>query len=117
MLICISLFTCALPVHAGKEYFDFTTAGKEKRIAPGTKSDSEQAAYVTTTYHSNSKKVVIDVDNGSDYGVHTSSWTFTKPTSAKKLGYIGYASQAYTYYLHYDPLGGSGTSISGRYNP
>lgn len=117
LVLTLTLFTCAIPVYAGKEYFTFTTNGSERRIAPGTKSDSEQAAYITTTYHSNSKGVAMGVDNGSDYGVYTGFWTFSKPTTAKKMGYIGYASQSYTYYLHYDPMGGTGTTIQGRYNP
>lgn len=117
LMLMATLFICAIPVYAGKEYFAFTTSGTDKRTAPGTKSDTEQAAYITTTYHSSSKGVAIGVDNGSQYGVHTANWTFSKPTSKKKLGYMGYASQDYVYYIYYDPMGGSGTTIRGRYNP
>ena len=117
ILLLTTVFTCSVPVHAAKEYFAFTTNATDKRVAPGTKSDTEQAAYVTTTYHSSSKGVSIGVDNGSEYGVHTNMWTFSSPTGPKVLGYNGYASQKYTYYIHYDPMGGVGTTIRGRYNP
>ena len=116
-LLFSTIFTCSIPVYAGKEYFAFTTNAVDKRTAPGKKSDLEQAAYVTTTYHSTNKSVAINVDNGSIYGVATGSWSFSSPTKAKKLGYMGYANMKDTFYIHYDPMGGVGTTIRGQYNP
>lgn len=109
---------CALPAHAEKKEFNFTTRGSEGRTAPATKGDLEQAAYITTTYHSNSKIVVLGVDSGSQFGIRTIHSTFTGPRSKVKLGYDAcYADQSRTYYLYYDPMGGSGTQVKGRYNP
>lgn len=116
-LVFSTLFTCALPIYAEKKAFAFTTNSTDKRTAAASKGDTEQAAYVTTTYHSSSKGVAINVDNGSIYGVATPNWTFSTPTTAKKLNYQSYASQSHTYYIHYDPMGGVGTTIRGQYNP
>ncbi len=110
------VLSVSVPVHAEKKAFAFTTNGTEKRVSPAKKSDNEQNAYVTTTYHSSAKKVAISVDNGSTYGVTTADWTFTAPAS-KKMGYLGKATTAYTYYVRYDPMGGVGTTVRGRYNP
>lgn len=57
VLIGAMMVSVSVPVHAEKKTFAFTTNASEKRVAPAKKSDNEQNAYVTTTYHSTTKKM------------------------------------------------------------
>lgn len=118
MLTCSLMLCCAIPVHAEKKQFVFTTAATQGRTAPAQKGDLEQAAYITTTYHSDSASVALGVDSGSQYGIRTVHSTFKGPREKVKLGYDAcYADMSRTYYLFYDPFNGRGTTIQGRYNP
>lgn len=111
--------TVTITASAQKREFSFTAkSNKHGRMVPATKGDNEQAAYVTTTYHSNSQPVCMGVDNGSQNGIATTNWTFRQPTTGKKLHYYsGYADKKTIFYLYYETYGSGVRTISGRYNP